>query len=190
VRRLSPAGLALAAVIAALPTAAQDADLWATLHEAARPGPMHRELARLAGSWQAEGRYWLPSGKSVAAAAKIESTLLQDGRFLEARVSGTLQGEPYEGRGLLGFDTAAGEFVEIWLDSLATGIHRATGSCDTGCRIRTMTSQFVDPVWGRTMRSRSQVTWLGEESYRFEAWLAHEDGREFRQLEYTARRAR
>lgn len=162
----------------------------ATLRELATPGEHHRHLARLVGTWQATGTYWLPSGEQETAAGTIENTWILGGLFLESRLTGELLGDTYEGRALEGYDYVTEQYMSSYVDTLGSFILNFTGTCEDDGRRRIMTAAFIDPVWGRRMISRSVLTVIDADTYRYESFLQHEDGREFPQMEFVARRVR
>lgn len=161
-----------------------------TLRELAVPGEHHEHLARLTGAWEASGSYWLPSGERVDSHASIEAALILDGLFLETRIVTEIDGETYEARGLDGYDDVTGRYVGVYVDSLRTFVLELTGTCREDGRVRTMVTEFIDPVWGRPLKNRVVITLLDGETYRLQSFLMHDDGREFPLSEYTARRVR
>lgn len=177
--------------LVAFPAAGGAQSLLDTLAELATPDPMHAHLVPFAGEWSVSGQLWMDDGSTVPVSATLGAELLHGGLFLRQRLHGSLDDLDYAGEGILGYDIATGEFVEVWFESIAPGITLYRGTCeDPGCERMTLRGRFVDPVWGNEMASRIVVEWIDADTYRHESWLAHADGREFRQLEYTAVRVR
>jgi hypothetical protein len=160
------------------------------LRELAKPGEHHVHLAALVGSWTATGSYWLPSGEIAEASGRIENRWILDGLFLESRLSAELLGDTYEGLAIDGYDYVTGQYMGSYADNLGTFVLHFTGVCEEEGRRRTMIAEFIDPVWGRPMVNRSVTTIIDPDTYRYESFLRHEDGREFKQMEFTARRVR
>ena len=51
-----------------------------------------------------------------------------------------------------------------------------------------MVGEVPDPIWGGMLTLRAVYTFVDDDSYRYDAFLSHEDEREFKQLEFTASR--
>jgi hypothetical protein len=184
--------LALALVLAGSTAASaqQDTSVIDTLRELATPGEHHAHLAALAGSWTASGTYWLPSGETATSNGTIENRWILGGLFLESHITAELLGETYEGRAIDGYDYITEQYMGSYVDNLGSFVLSFTGTCDQDGRVRTMRAEFIDPVWGTRMVNRSVTTIIDENTYRYESWLEHEDGREFKQMEFTATRVR
>ena len=51
-----------------------------------------------------------------------------------------------------------------------------TGSCSNGGRSREMTSQFTDPMAGRTIGYRTEYQWLDDDHFTYTAYMDKGDG--------------
>ena len=165
-----------------------DALVTETLELLRTPSEHHRHLERLIGTWAVEGRYFLPSGEPTDFRGTIESSSVMDGLFVESRLVAELVGQPYHGRIVDGYDTVTERYVATFFENIGPGIVWASGVCEEEGRVRTLMGEVPDPVWGGTYTLRSVHTFIDDDTYRYDAFLAHEDGREFKQMEYVATR--
>jgi hypothetical protein len=93
-----------------------------------RPGPEHVQLCKFVGVWDVIVACWMPDSEQPmrSAGQAVYATIL-DGRYLQERFVGTVFGKPFVGFGLLGYDRAAKRYVNVWCDSVGTGIITTTG---------------------------------------------------------------
>lgn len=161
-----------------------------TLELLSVPTEHHRHLERLIGNWVTNGRYFLPSGEAIETSGAIETVAIMNGLFVESRLVGELFGKPYHGRSIEGYDAVTEKYVSSFVETLGPWIVTQSGVCENDGRVRTMVGDVPDPVWGGTLTLRAVYTFVDDDTYRYDAFLAHEDGREFKQLEFTATRHR
>src|SRR5229473_2520705 len=73
--------------------------------KAATPGPEHQQMAKMAGKWKLSVTTWMmPGAPPMKSEATSEYRAILGGRFLEEEVHGTMGDQPFEGRGLSGYD--------------------------------------------------------------------------------------
>ena len=112
--------------------------------ESLQGGP-HAGLGRLAGDWEGVARTWFePDALADESPMKGRIRPVLGGRFILHEYSGSLQGKPFEGLALIGFDLATETYQSAWIDSfhMSTAIllsegdkgdhFSATGSYYTG----------------------------------------------------------
>jgi len=96
-------------------------------------GP-HLRLASLAGSWDGRTRTWFE--KDVLAdesPMRGKITTIMDSRFIRYEYTGTLNGKPFEGTMLWGYDLGSNKCQCSWIDTfhMGTGIMASEGN-ETG----------------------------------------------------------
>lgn len=87
-------------------------------------GP-HTELARPVGEWAGPTTTWFePNVIADESPMTGKITAILDGRFLLHEYKGELQGNPFEGVAIYGFDLGTNKFQAAWVDSfhMSTGI--------------------------------------------------------------------
>jgi hypothetical protein len=157
---------------------------------AAEPGPWHAFLARRAGRWNVAGRIWNePGGQPVHSTGESRLEMLLGGRFLQERHKGRVEGRPYEGLGLFGFDNADSTVTAVWLDNLGTRTAVLDGPAGAPGEPLELRGTYTDPASGRTVSLRLVITWDGANRQRWEYFGAPEGFDEARLMElvYTRR---
>ena len=113
---------------AAPPDPAEIAEL---MEESGRLAPQHEKFKVLAGNWKVDAEYYWDNPKE-AKRAKATATfeVILGGRFVQQIFHGTLDGKPYEGRGISGYDKTKKKYVGIWIDDMSTGMMIMEGQQD------------------------------------------------------------
>lgn len=101
--------------------------------EMPKPGPRHRALERLAGTWTGDETIspspWDPAGGP--AVARVKNVIAIDGFALvqdyEQERAGSVT---YRGHGVLRFDAASGQYVFHWFDSMGMPPSEFRGTFD------------------------------------------------------------
>lgn len=159
----------------------------AAWEKAGQPGAHHKHLAALAGTWEAETKFWMdPSGEPTVSPATIEYRMIMNGRYLEETIKSDFMGQPFTGRGLYGFNNVTGEVEAVWIDDTSTGIFQYTGSIsDDGTEIA-LKGKYKDPVTGEWKENRS-VMRISKDMLHY-AGYEMEGGEEWKVMEITGTR--
>ena len=119
--------------------------------ESLENGP-HADLAKFAGEWTGTTKTWFEPDV-VADESPMTGTIkvILGGRFLMHEYSGSLQGKPFEGVAIFGFDIATNKFQMAWVDSfhMSSGIMFSEG--DAGEKFSAFGTYFTGPNtprWG------------------------------------------
>ncbi len=159
----------------------------------AAPGEHHKRLATLAGKWKVTGKAWLAPGQPPTdVASTMEASWILGGRYLQEVHTGSFMGQPFEGRQLDGYDNGAHEYFGTWVDNMGTGVLLFRGTCDDPCKVLTETSEEVDPMSGKSMKTRSVTTFVDNDTYRVEMYVVGTGpgGQDFKTMELAAKRER
>ena len=120
--------------------------------EESKASGVHAQLAKLIGEWQGMTKTWFEPDV-VADESPMTGSIkaILDGRFVMHEYSGSLQGKPFEGVAIYGFDLATNKFQSAWADSfhMSTAIMLSEG--DTGDKFNVTGSYFAGeghPHWG------------------------------------------
>jgi hypothetical protein len=158
-------------------------------------GAEHEVLAKMAGRWDQETRYWSqPGGEPVVTRGTAENRMILGGRFLESRSQSDLMGMAFESLTLLGYDRRHGRYTLQQLDNSGTYYVTAAGhrAADTG--VITLAGVDEDPLAGHTQRyefryrMESEDRWVVELFF-FDAMHTRGQG-PFKLLEITSTRRR
>ena len=135
------------------------------IERAAQPDEHHALLAPLVGKWNTQAKQWLggPKPETTTGHAVVQSIL--GGRFVEQHYDSVIFGKPYQGQGVIGFDTRTGKFVSTWIDTWGTWITVEEGSADTTGRVLTLTAHDYDAATGKTRPSKIVYTIDGNDHH-------------------------
>lgn len=112
----------------------------------------HAEFAKLTGQWSGMTKTWFEPDV-IADESPMTGTFrpILDGRFALYEYKGEMQGKPFEGVAIFGFDLATQKFQMAWVDSfhMSTGILFSEG--EPGDKYAVVGSYFAgegEPRWG------------------------------------------
>lgn len=167
--------------------AAKDAESAAdTLVRYAMPGPEHKRLDQMAGSWDTLTRYWAAFGaEPVEAKGTSQRKWILDGRFLMEELDGGDLALPFRGVGLFGFDAFEQKHTSAWVDTMNTSILTNLGTYDKTNNVVNFTGEYKDPWTGTKKKERGVTRFLGKDKHALEIYVTEPDGREFKMLEIT-----
>jgi Protein of unknown function (DUF1579) len=182
----APAADKPAAAPAAGQPSAEDMAKW---QASMTPGPQHQHLAKMAGDWTYVNTMWMaPGAPPTKSEGTMHAEMTMGGRYLEEHWSGTMMGQPFEGHGIDAYDNVTGKYEGTWVDNMGTGIMTSTGTCDDASKSCTYTSTMSDPIAGKKSDARMVVSWIDDNSFKFEMFAAGPDGKEMKGMEIVAKR--
>ena len=152
------------------------------------PGPPHKKLAALAGTWNTKTKAWMEPGKPpVEGVGTCEQRMLLDGRYLQQEYTGEMMGNPFTGINVIGYDNHSKKYVSTWIDSMSSGIYyfEGTGSGKT----ITQKCSYDDPVRG-PMVWRSVTRIVDNNTLKYDMYLTPKRGKEEKMMEMTVTRNR
>ena len=147
----------------------------------------HKALEALVGSWKTNVKFWMdPKGAPEESEGTSEGKMIMGGRFLEQTFTGTAMGQPFEGRGIYGYDNLRKEYTVIWLDNMATGIMISAGKYDPTNKTLTEVGSMSCPITNEAHRWYRAVTTLTDvDHYTYETYMKDKDGTEFKAMLIT-----
>jgi hypothetical protein len=152
----------------------------------AMPGPEHKRLDQMAGSWNTLTRYWPASGaEPVEAKGTSQRKWILDGRFLMEELEGGDLALPFRGVGLFGYDAFEQKHTSAWVDTMNTSILTNLGTYDKTNEVVNFTGQYKDPWTGTKKKERGVTRFLGKDKHALEIYVTEPDGKEFKMLEIT-----
>jgi hypothetical protein len=151
-----------------------------------QPGPEHKCLEPLVGSWTFTSKFWMEPGKPpMESKGTSEHKFVMGGRYLEDVVHGDYFGLPFEGRGLTGYDKIQGKYVGTWIDNMGTGISTSVGSADASGKVLTFEREEFDPMTHKKGKSKDVVRILSDDKHIMEMYKPGPDGKEMKVMELT-----
>ena len=152
--------------------------------EMMKPGPEHKELAKLAGKWDVSGKFWMGTpddGKAVPGTAEFKVIL--DGRYIQQDFTGTFMGQPYTGMGVMGYDRYMKHYTNYWSDSVSTMPMFLFGTTTDGGKTIEFPGEMPDGKGG-VAKYRTVMTTKSADSFTYEMFEPYE-GKEMKAMELT-----
>ena len=151
--------------------------------EAMTPGPQHTEMAKMVGEFTMTVKsYMEPGGEPDVSTGTASRKMIMGGRYLEETVTGTVMGQPFEGRGLTGYNNVTGKWWGTWLDNMSTGINTSHGEWDFQKGVGVFYGDYVDPMTKVIEETRGVITQLEGGSELMEMFMITATG-EFKSME-------
>src|SRR4051794_29144188 len=151
--------LVVAAGVAVGSAAAQEAP------EFPKPGPEHKALAKMAGTWDTVMK---AQGQEHKGTAKIATEL--GGLWVTSMLESDMGKEKYYGRGMDTYDAKKKKFVSYWFDSMSTTPMLMEGTYDEKTKKTTMTGDGVG-MDGKPAKWRSVSELKDEDNYFFAMYV-------------------
>lgn len=152
--------------------------------ELPKPGPEHKELERLVGTWDAT----ISSGDFPPMKGTMVYKLDYNGFWLIGDFSGEFGGMKFTGRDTSGYDPIQGKYVNTWIDSMSQTMMTSTGNFDDGKLVMTGEGPSED---GQSMAKYKTVSeWKGKDKLIMTMWIVDADGndREMMTIEYDRKK--
>ncbi len=161
-------------------------EMMAEYMKANAPGEHHNHLKALTGNWSAASKWRQePSApwEESRADAKIET--IYDGRFIKMTYRGDMQGQPWEGTWIVGYDNGEQKYNSVWFASTATGLYYSKGACDQSGKVFTLEGDYTDCMTRKPVHSKTVTRVVGNDKFTFEMFSPGPDGQVFKGMEIT-----
>lgn len=149
-----------------------------------KPAPEHGLLKNGEGNWDAIIRIGTQESKATST-----STVTCGGMWSLTEFRGEIEGAPFEGRGLDGYDVDKMKFVGIWVDSMSTSPLIFEGTYDEKSKTMTMFGEGKGPD-GKPAKYKNTTRFSDKDHQKFEMYLVGSDGKEnlMMSIEYSRRK--
>jgi uncharacterized protein DUF1579 len=144
---------------------------WAKL--AAKNEHHERLAAALVGEWDVHVKMTM-NGQTTESDGTSSIKPIFDGRFLEQTVQSTMMGQPFSGRGWIGYDNAKNKLVGVWIDSMGTGIETIEGDEKEPGKVWETAGTFSGPN-GTVVRTRDVMKKVGPDAIHMESFMPGSD---------------
>lgn len=167
-------------------TPTQD-EMMAVYMKYATPGPNHKLLEPLIGSWNVTTKFKMgPDAPMDSSTGTSECKWILGGRFVSEEVTGDMGGMPFHGLGLTGYDNYKQKFFNIWMDEMSTTYMISTGAVDSSGKIFTLTGTYEDYLTGGNVKLFKMVTRIiNPDKHVNEMYDTAPDGKEYKTFEAT-----
>lgn len=123
----------------------------------AETGPEHEHLKRMVGEWKTVMRdHMSKPGEVVESRGEAKIRAILGGRFIQQRVTGSVNGEKYQGTGISGYNNATEKYTGVWLDNMGTGIMTMEGTYDPETEEMVEIGSYDGPIGKMTFRMVSK----------------------------------
>jgi hypothetical protein len=170
------------------PTKEQMMEAWM---KAATPGPEHKRLDDMAGSFTFTSRMWMEPGQPPSESnGTSENKWILGGRYLAQDVNGSFGGMPFQGYGVTGYDNTQKKYIGVWMDSFGTGMSHSVGTADATGKVFTHSREDIDPMTGQKMKHRDVVRIVDKDHFEMDMFRIMPDGKETKvmELRYTRKK--
>jgi hypothetical protein len=163
---------------------ASEEDIQRAWQESMTPGPFHEMLARYTGDWKEIVTMWnAPGAEPVTMEMNCMIQMIYEGRYQESVHNGTFNGMPFEGRGFMAYDNAAGKFYSTWIDNMSTGIMCTSGTMDPKGQRLEMKGEVVDPITKKVSKIKEVVYFNADNEQIHETYTTPAGGTEYKSME-------
>ncbi len=150
--------------------------------ESPKPGPEHRKLKELEGTWDAIMKFGDTESKGTVV-YKMEV----GGLWLTSDFQGDFAGEKFSGKGLDSYDPAKKKYVSVWVDSMITSPLITEGTYDKDGKVLTMTGEGPGPD-GKPIKMKMVTEHKEKNTMLFTMFGPGEDGKEAAMFSITYKR--
>jgi hypothetical protein len=145
---------------------------------AARPGPEHALLKRLAGEWTTTFAMTMPGAPPMESRGKEVNELLGDLWLVSRYDDPGMMGGAFAGAQLFGYDPDEECYVAAWADSQSPNLSVQKGSYDEASRTLTLTGTSKDPMTGGDSTVRTVMTLVDDDHRTQRMFVPGPGGRE------------
>lgn len=152
-------------------------------------------LTSLVGEWDCDVKYWANKDADPQfSTGSVVNEMILGERFLSSKISVILniggQVIPYEGWGVLGYDTTKKTYTSVWLDTLGTGTTVGTGKYNEKNSALEEKGRFTFPLLKNEREYRSKLEFPNDGTYKKSIFIPDSAGKEFKVLELEFRKKR
>ncbi len=159
------------------------------MQKAMTPGPQHKLLNGMVGTWDAKVSMWMsPDAKPTVTKGTSTNRWIMGGRYLEQKFSGNMMNMPFTGIGYTGYDNVKKQYWATWMDSMSTGAMISTGSTDDNGMNWKFTGNMADPMTGKDTPLEQHMTVKNKNEEVWEMWGPAPDGKMFKMMEIVYKR--
>lgn len=177
---------------AAAPAAAPDEKaMMEAMEKASTPGKQHKQLASMAGTFDAKVKMWMqPGAPPQESTGTMENKSVMGGRYLQQDYVGTMMGQPFSGSGMAGYDNVTHKYQWTWADSMGTAIVMMSGTASKDGKAINTAGSMPDPMTGKSTPMKEKLTITDADHQTLEMWGPGPDGKvvKMMEIEYTRKK--
>jgi Protein of unknown function (DUF1579) len=135
-------------------------------------GPEHAKIAEMCGTWDTV----MDIGGQKSNGTAIYTSIC-DGMWISSNFEGTLDGKPFQGHGVDGFDQVKKEYIGYWFDSMTSFPIVLSGNYDADGKVLTMVGTMPGPAES-AQKYRSTTEMNGPDQMTFKMYMGAPGGKE------------
>ncbi len=155
----------------------------ASAQEPPQPTKEHAILKMDAGTWEADGKFFVPGMDAITSKGEETNRMMGD-LWL---ISDYKDAGGFEGHGILGYDPEKKKYVGSWADSMASYVHTMEGTYDAKTKTLTMMVDAKDPA-GKSIKQRHVTVFKSADAKDFAVYMPGPDGKEMKLMEIALKR--
>ncbi len=137
-----------------------------------QPGEKHKALNALAGDFKADMWFKMaPDAPRETSTGTSQSEWIMDGRYLTSHFNADFMGMPFEGHGVMGYDTVKKHYFTGWIDNMSTGLFTEHGEMSNDGKTLTMHGSMIGPD-GSEMTTKHVYKVISNDKHVMEFWEA------------------
>lgn len=147
-------------------------------------GP-HNQLQNLIGIWSGKTKTWFEKDV-LADESDVGATItsLLEGRFISIDYHSSLDGKPFVGKMILGFDIPYQKFTSSWIDSFHMGTQIMLSSGDATMNGFSVTGSYGNPEYGDKLWGwRTEIQFISDQEFSLTAFNISPEGEEAKATE-------
>jgi hypothetical protein len=128
------------------------------LAESGRPGEEHKKLQPFVGDWNDSLKLWTdPNQPPAELKLTAQRKWILGGRFVQESFKGELDGETFEGMGVLGYDSAQKKFTISQFCGLASTASSSLATSNESGRTFNCATEECCPLSGEKLKGRDEI---------------------------------
>ncbi|HEX9749852.1 MAG TPA: DUF1579 domain-containing protein [candidate division Zixibacteria bacterium] len=168
------------------PSAADMEKMMAEYAKFYTPGDHHKHMAKMVGSWDVAGKFWMGPGEPMMSTGTAVFKSMYNGLYITQDYTSEMMGREFVGHGVMAYDIFAEKHASTWIDNLSSGIYKSEGTCAADGKSMTSTGTFDDPMSGvKGKKVKEVVTVISDDSFTFAMFNVMPDGTDEKSMELT-----
>jgi hypothetical protein len=170
----------------------QQEKMMADMQKMAAPNEHHKVLEPMVGNWTFTSRMWMkPGDKPEESKGTLKAEWVYGNRFLKRDFKLEMAGHAMAGTGYLGYDNTLGEYQELWLGDMGTGMMMTHGTYDAASKTLKLAGTTSCAMTGEKNKPvRMEVHIPNNDSFTYTMFDKTADGKEFKMVVETYQRVK
>lgn len=166
--------------------------MMAEMVKMATPNENHKVLEAMVGNWTFVSKMRMkPSDKQEESKGTLQAVWVFGNRFLKRDFQMEWAGNKMSGTGYIGYDNNLGEYQDLWLGDMGTGMMLAKGTYDAKTKTLKLSGiTSCSPTGEKNKLMRSEVYIPNSDTFTYTMYDTTADGKEFKMVVETYKRVK